>query len=734
MTAAVLALLAGLAGSWLLARAVWGPGLLLLATGVAALRWPRSVWDAPALPELSRRARYWGVLAVTALAALYRIWRFDQPGLWGDDAINGLLAFDILDGHVTSPFQLVSHSHSRFHALVNYPSAAAFWLFGADLWTLRLPGVLLGIAGAPLLYGIVAPLFGARAALLAALFYASAPAQLTHAKQLTQIIAGQTALLAALCLLVRGLARQRRLTVALSGVPFALCLYTYHSARIAPLIGVACAAAWRWQTRRAAARTSTTSSPAATARSAVGAGRAPRRSGLVLALLAFGLVATPAMLGWARDPHALVGRINATSVWTAIREQQSWWPLWEASWRTLAMTHYQQGPEYHWFGLGFDPAFNLILAALVAHGLTASLRGWREPRHLLLLTWVAVGLLPGVLSGGAPRLYRALLALPALYVWAALPLAALLASARARGCRPLRALVVVLAVAAPLLDAHYYFYRVYSHPVFHWYQGARLVEMARALRARGPGWTGYLMADTFDARHETLRFLARAWQLDLRDVSSLADVLPPREVPSQGALYLFSEATLPAAAAVAARYPGHALEVRHEPTLRSWALDSWWPLATWPEAPRQTFATIAVPRAALERPRDHPPIGLEASFALADRTIRRHEPYPFYAFMAPTFDGPFRSRFSGRLAVPPGGARLDVETNTSWDLQLDGRSIGIHELIPAGTHAVVLALDTVPDRLALRLWWTPRNGRRALIPPRALRPPAPAPAVRPPVR
>jgi hypothetical protein len=229
---------------------------------------------------------------------------------------------------------------------------------------------------------------------------------------------------------------------------------------------------------------------------------------------------------WPRDRRlraragALTSRVNETSIWVIVRQEHSWQPLWEATWRTLGMFHYQQGPEYHWFGLGFDPAFNLVVGALVAHGLVASVLGWRQARSVLLLVWVAVGLAPGILSGGAPRLYRSLLATPPLYVWAALPLAQMLAVARVRALPALRAAAVALVVAIPFIDSQYYFYRVYTHPVFHWFQGERIVEMARTLRRYGPGWNGYLMADNFDAGHETVPLLSRAWNLDVEPVSS----------------------------------------------------------------------------------------------------------------------------------------------------------------------------------------------------------------------
>src|SRR5690606_31267584 len=110
------------------------------------------------------------------------------------------------------------------------------------------------------------------------------------------------------------------------------CVYTYHAARLAPALAVVFIAAAWWDERRRA-------------RAAADAVPPPRRV-LAVALLTITLTLAlvPAVSGWMRDPGALTGRVNATSVWVEIAAQRSWAPLWEAAWRTLGMFHYQQGP------------------------------------------------------------------------------------------------------------------------------------------------------------------------------------------------------------------------------------------------------------------------------------------------------------------------------------------------------------------------------------------------------
>ncbi len=704
----------GIAGALLLADAQPVLGLPLLAASVVLLHWPQSLWTAAAPAELPARQRRWLLLAVTGIAAFFRSYRLEPPGLWGDDAVNGLLAFDILDGTVRSPFEIVVHSFSYFHALPNYFIAGAFWLFGADPWTLRLPSVLLGIAGAPLLYGIAAPLFGARVGLLAALFYACSPPQISHAKQLVQIISGEFFLLAGLCLLVQGTARARWAVTAAAGLPLALCAYTYHSARITPPIAIAYLGALAWAGRHPASRTST----------AGGTGRVALRwsSGLALAIV-FAVALVPAARGYLADPHALIGRVSSESIWAVMRERDSWAPLWDAAWRTLAMFHYQQGPEFHWFGIGTDPAFNAVVGFLCVHGVLASLLGWRQPRHVLLLAWVVVGLIPGVLSGGAPRLYRALYATLPLYVWAALPLERMLAAAAAAPARrALRWLALALVGLVPLIDFHLYFYRLYSHPAFHWFQGERIVEMARTLRGYGPGWTGYVLADDFVAEHEILAFLARAWGVQLRGVGSLAEVLPLPSAPERGALFMMAGAALPAADAVRAFYPAAELSQRREPVLRSWALDAYWPIAEPYGAPRAVLGFAAVPRAALEQRQRDPDIGLLGEYDLGDRRRIRHEPYPLFAFMPPTFPAHFRSALRGRLIVPePGGYHLVVDSNAPWKAWLDGQRTDLSKPLAAGSHDFAVEIDEVSQTLQLQIFWHREGEERHLVPPEAWR-------------
>lgn len=680
-------------------------GGALTFVGVLLLRWPASIWPAQAATPLPQGRRRLALLAVCAVAVLLRAYHLEPPGLWGDDALNGLFAFDILDGRIRSPFELVHHSHSYFHALSNYPIAAAFWAFGAGPATLRLPSVVANALAMPLLYGTIAPLLGARVALTAGLFFACSPMQLAHARSLIQMNLSELFQLAGLCLLVRGVTGKRRWLIAASGAPLALCLYTYHSAKIAPLVAVPyfLAAVLIPSLKRVpGSRPSVWWGPAS--------------------LVVFLACALPFVSSWIESSELLTGRIEGTSIWSAVRVE-GWRVLWDSLWRTLLVFHYQQGPQYHWFGLGYEPAFDWVVAFLFLPALAASLARWREPGHVLLLGWIVLGMLPGVLSSEAPRAYRVLLATPPLYALAAWTVVRIDDFARTlirRSARiPLRATAFALLASVPLIDFNWYFFHTLTHPVFHYYQGERIVKMARGLRRQGPGWIGYVLSDTFDANHECLRFLARCWALKMRTIASLGDVLPVRGV-DRGALFMMTGATVGAAKALSAWYPEQRIDVRHDSRLRNSFLDGW--LLSRPHTPSLSNAFFAVSRDSAESKR-----GVRATFLSGQGAVlaTRIEAQPWLRGAAdlPAAPGEIRTvRWSAALVAEREGThRFLLQDGAGARLSVDGVEIGARGAagdvgLAAGPHLLEVEAEPAAQPL-LRVLWQPPGRPLGELPP-----------------
>ncbi len=705
--AAGVALLSGVFGTLELmwGRFLIGFGALLLS--VVALRWPVSIWRVAPDEQLSARQRRIGLFAVCVVAVFFRTYHLVTPGVWGDDAINALLAFDVLDGRITSPFQLVTHANSSFHALTNYAIAAAFRLLGPGVGSLRVPGIVANVLTVPLFYGTIVPLFGARVALLAALFFACSPVQISHSKILLQVGFGEFFQLFGLCLLVRGVTGKRRWLIAAAGAPLALSLCTYHSAKLAPLVAVFYASAALWKAPPSQRRT------------------LARAYGVGVVVLI--LCAVPGVLGYVRNPDALTSRIGGTALWPAIRATGSLMPLWNAVWRTLMIFHYRQGPEYHWLGPGNDPAFNVVVGFLLFHGLVQSLWRWKQARYLLLLAWVAVGLLPGCLSTEAPRVYRVLLATPPLYVWAALPVLRMYRTFIGAGIarRWVHAVVGVLVLSVPLIDFNYYFYRVETNADYRWQQAQRMVQMGRTLKALGPGWTGLVLSDMFNAQHETLRFLSRAWRLTIRDVTSLADVLPVRDAPQGGVLFMMDRGGIGAGALMRALYPQVQLDVRTDPPPRAWWFDSVLPLVTPPARLSETgafFAASAETAAAIR--------GVTVSFFAADDTqLDSRVQTQLRLDAAPPLPNAARAvqvRWSGALYAPVDGSyEFTIESAGQAGLWIDEAQV-LSAARPRAMRALAEGLHTLRGEAAvvgmpiLRLQWKPPGEEVAEIPPTRL--------------
>jgi dolichyl-phosphate-mannose-protein mannosyltransferase len=686
-----------------------GGGLMVLSALV--LRWPRSIWQVRPSSDLSRRQRRLVLLAVCAVAVFFRTYHLNLPGIWGDDAINGMLAFQVLDGQITSPFQLVVHSMSVFHAFTNYVIAATFWAFGAGPETLRLPGIILGTLAVPLLYGIVAPLFGVRVGLVTALFFACAPMQVSHSKILLQVMLGEFLLLLGLYPLVRGFTGQRRWLIVVAAVPIAAALYTYHSAKLVPAIALVVVLALCVQ------------------RAELGWRRlAPAVAGFMVTTV---LCAIPAVWTYATHPGALTGRISGVALWQPAQplavSRAALGPLWDSVWRTLLIFHYQQGPVYQWFGIGSDPAFNPVVAFLLVHGLIQALRHVTQPRHWALFGWIAIGLLPGFLSIEAPRAYRILLATPPLFVFAALPVVQLYECARQAASlrRWLQGIVALLVLAVPVVDFNYYFYRVYTNHEFRWYQAARMVDMAESLRKLGPGWTGYVLSDSFAAGYETLAFLSRAWGLTIRGLTSFADRLPVR-ASDGGVLFMLDRDNISVGAALRTFYPSVALELHTDPPQRSWWFDRWLPLVPQTAVAPPTGAFFPVSRQVADAAR-----GITVTFLSADGTpiasridpqVQVQEPRDLPHGAVPVT----RAQWLGALDVPTEGTyKFTLQSGAAARVWIDGEPIVAHEsaegtaALAQGLHRIT-AEATVGDLPVLRLQWQPPGESMHDIPASAL--------------
>jgi hypothetical protein len=200
----------------------------LLLNGLAFILAGRMLAPAGDEPQAGQREQHspHTVLAlggILAAALILRLLRLDQ-GIWVDEIIAWVNYMHLSLGEVVT-----TYDDPNNHLLFTLLARASFLLFGESIWALRLPAVLLGVAGIWALYLFAASVASRREALLAAAFLAVS----YHHLWFSQNARGYTGILLwtllSSWLLVRALGEQRRSLWLLYAICAALGAYTHMS-------------------------------------------------------------------------------------------------------------------------------------------------------------------------------------------------------------------------------------------------------------------------------------------------------------------------------------------------------------------------------------------------------------------------------------------------------------------------------------------------------------------------
>lgn len=126
------------------------------------------------------------------------------------------------------------------------------------------------------------------------------------------------------------------------------------------------------------------------------------------------LVAAPLYLTWRADP-SLLQRVDQLAGPLQALQAGDPQPILHALAATLGVFSFTGDPRST-YGLAQRPLFDPFTAVLFYAGLLWLGRRWRNPTHALLLSWLAVGLLPSILTPQSPSLIRLIGALPVVYL------------------------------------------------------------------------------------------------------------------------------------------------------------------------------------------------------------------------------------------------------------------------------------------------------------------------------
>lgn len=366
-------------------------GSLVAAGGLppSALRMPHQRWIMALL------------LLALVIAGVARFVALDQIpfGMWRDEARYGLVALDINADPAYWPVYLPGGID--YPALLMYLIAVVIKLRGADLMAVRLVAALAGTLMPLVLYAFGRHIIGRWPACIAALLLAWSTWHVALSRISFVAVLEPVCTVGGLALLWQALhtnptSRRRWGWFAAAGLAFGLALYTYHTARLVPLLALALA----WTVL----------------------GRSKQRwraalPGALITLIAATLMLLPLIHFALTQPAAFNLRVGQTALITAPDQQTV--PVMTALDRNVSryalMWHLHGEPNGRHYVPG-KPMLDPLTGAAFLIGVIGLLIR-RRPTDTFLLIWLGLGLLPALLAEGAPHAVRSVGAIaPALLI------------------------------------------------------------------------------------------------------------------------------------------------------------------------------------------------------------------------------------------------------------------------------------------------------------------------------
>ncbi len=407
------------------------------------------------------------IALITALAAALRLVAIGHlpPGLYRDEAFNGLDALGVLGGR----FPLFFEANNGREPLFIYLAAAAIGLLGRTPGALRLVSAVAGTLTVPATFAMARVWFDRRTAVLAALLCATTIWTVNLSRIAFRAVLLPPLTAAALALLWIGLTRRRPAHLVWAGALLGLTAYTYLAARMAP-VAVALIAVYALAWHRQALW--------------------PAGWGVVALFAA--LVAAPLVAYLMVQDGDLLQRTGQVSILNpAISGGDPWGTLARHTWRT-ALGFVARGDFIPRHNVPLRPVFAPPAAVAFVAGLGIALwRARRAPAYGAALIWLGVMLLPTILAEDAPHMLRASGVLPVLLVFPALGLAALWRAIAGRG----HAVLATLAVAALVgggaaADLVAYGRHVRGEAASYQFEAGATELAAEINRFLGAGWDG----------------------------------------------------------------------------------------------------------------------------------------------------------------------------------------------------------------------------------------------------
>jgi 4-amino-4-deoxy-L-arabinose transferase-like glycosyltransferase len=339
-----------------------------------------------------------------ATAVSLRFYQLGQlpPGLYRDEAYNGLDALGVLEGNYALYFP---RNHGR-EPLYIYLTAVAISLFGRSAFALRLGAAVIGSLTTLVTYKLAKEWFGWRVGILSAWLWAITlwPVHLSRIgfrPILLPFFLGLTFWLGTLAY-----KRQDGRLWLLTGLIYGLSFYTYLAVRFTPVLLILLAV-YCWITQRHKGAEERLQFPI---------------SNLLLFVFGTAVVLLPLVILTWQNPDLILGRTGQVAIWDeAVNNGRFWSTLWQHTVQAFGL-FFWQGDTILRHNPAGRPIFDFLITLPFLIGVIWCVRHWRRWTAMTLLLWTAVMLGPTLLSTDTPHFLRAVGILPAAVIFPALGL------------------------------------------------------------------------------------------------------------------------------------------------------------------------------------------------------------------------------------------------------------------------------------------------------------------------
>ena len=403
------------------------------------------------IKNLGSHSTWLALALITLIAFALRVWAFDRlpPGLFGDEAVEGLDALDVLAGNHGIWF----HAHLGREPIYVYLVALTYHLLGVTVFATRLPALIAGLLTIPVAFLLVrewaTPVFPRDRAtriavvttgLIAISFWHVQMTRNAHRDTLLPLVEAL-----GYWLLWRAFRTRDWRCFAGAGAILGLAVYTYSPGRFVGVF-VAVFVGGEFLIAQIARRVQV--APHAEIFST-------HWRGLLLAAFGALIVMLPLGLYFAQNPAQFSRRFDSTSILDADSPALAFATSVAGNLAQFVVPG--MGYQSRHYNLPGKPIFDLLIAPWFLAGVGIALTRIKLPHYRFLLLWFAVMATPAFLTADMiPKAVRVLGVAPGVFIFPALALDAALARVR-HSQLAMRGVIALCLVGSALWTTYDYF-------------------------------------------------------------------------------------------------------------------------------------------------------------------------------------------------------------------------------------------------------------------------------------